>query len=263
MRKYVPELPEAFAAITIDHLVHHRSGVNPLMRLTPDDMAVIRSAKTAHDLLPVITAAPLAFAPGEKQEYSNGGFDLLGVVIENVSGKSYADYMQEAVFGPLGMTATSLAADANTAVPTTRMARPGEAPLTAPRSLRGQVAMLGSPAGDAVSTADDMMRFGTALLGDKFLSGPVKTALFPKVGAVWRIGQAGGNIGTNVDFTVLPDSGDVLVVLANFDPPAGELMGETLREAMLGKGCQVLRPEDRPSPFRMMPPPGGPRPPGA
>jgi hypothetical protein len=129
--------------------------------------------------------------------------------------------------------------------------------------MRGSVAIMGSPAGDGVSTADDMMRFGTALLGSEYLSDAVKSQLFPRTGDVWRIGQSGGSPGTNADFAVLPASGDVLVTLANTDPPAAELMGEVLRRTMLGQGCKVLRPEDRPSPSRVMllPPPGGPRPP--
>lgn len=60
----------------------------------------------------------------------------------------------------------------------------------------------------------------------------------------------------NADFAVLPDQGWSLVVLSNYEPPAGELMGEVLRGVLLGKGCAPLSPKDRPSPLRLLPPPG-------
>ena len=50
---------------------------------------------------------PFDFAPGEKWSYSNSGYYLLGMIIQKVSGMPYGEYMQEAIFGPLGLRSTS------------------------------------------------------------------------------------------------------------------------------------------------------------
>ena len=73
---------------------------------------------------------------------------------------------------------------------------------------------------------------------------------------MWRIGQSGGSIGTNTDFSAYPDNGWVVTVLSNYGPPAGELMGEVLRTFVLGKGCTPLAEKDRVSPMRRLAPPG-------
>jgi hypothetical protein len=96
-----------------------------------------------------------------------------------------------------------------------------------------------------------MMKLARALSGDRLISKQVKERLFPRRNGEWRVGQSGGNMGVNTDFAVFPDNGWSLVVLSNYDPPAGELMGEALRGVILGKGCTPLSAKDRPSPFRM------------
>jgi CubicO group peptidase (beta-lactamase class C family) len=252
---YLPDLPPEFAAITIDHLLQHRSGVAGFTLMTPQIASALAGASTARDLVPAVISQPLGFKPGERQQYSNGGYFLLGAVIEQVTGKEYGTYLEEALFRPLGMTSTSLAADPRTANGFTRMA-PGGAPLTEARPLPAAMSLQrGTPAGNGVSTADDLIKLGRALSGDQLISKAVKERLFPRRNGEWRVGQSGGNIGVNSDFAVFPDRGWSLVVLSNYDPPAGELMGEALRGVLLGKGCTPLSPKDRPSPFRQ-PPPG-------
>jgi len=63
-------------------------------------------------------------------------------------------------------------------------------------------------------------------------------------------------MGTNTDFSAFPATGWVVTVLANFDPPAGELMGEVLRTYVQGKGCKPLSPQDRVSPMQSIIAPG-------
>ncbi|HEX8535575.1 MAG TPA: serine hydrolase domain-containing protein [Allosphingosinicella sp.] len=258
--KYVRGIPPEMAAITIDQLLQHRSGVAGFLRMTPEAMTGLVSATSARDLLPLITSQPLEFRPGEREQYSNGGFWLLGVVIEAVSGKTYGEYLQDEVFRPLRMSATGLTVGPETAVRMTRML-PGQPPLATPHPVKMPMEPRGSPSGDGVSTADDLLRLGKALIGDSLVSAEIKARLFPKrPGEPWRLGQSGGNIGTNTDFAVYPESKVISVVLSNFDPPAGDLMGYVLRRVALGAGCAPLREEDHPGPRRLMPPPEpGPR----
>jgi len=110
-----------------------------------------------------------------------------------------------------------------------------------------------------VSTIDDLLRLGRALVGDRLISDATKALIFPRRQGAWRIGQAGGRPGGNTYFMAYPESGAILVVLTNFDPPAGELMGEALGGLLAGGACHPLSAADRPSPMIIRhPPPGAP-----
>lgn len=91
VRAYLPELPEAFAPITITQLLHHRSSVSPMTRADMADAPTMAGANTARHVVALIASKPLAFAAGSRDEYANGGYLLLGAVIEAASGLSYRD----------------------------------------------------------------------------------------------------------------------------------------------------------------------------
>lgn len=254
VRSLLPELPESYGAVTVDMLLRHRSGVPSLTRIGPDIGRRLSSAQTARELVPLVASSPLEFEPGTREAYSNGGFLLLGAVIEAASGSSYEAFLESEIFGPLGMRSTGLTADAETAVPLTRMPPMPGPPLETARPVGGGAGMRGTAAGDAVSTAADLVRLGRALIGDELLSPEVKQRVFPRRADPWSIAQNGGSFGVNADFAVFPESGWIVAVLTNRDPPAGEIMGETLRTLAAGGGCRVLGEEDRPSPFPTRPP---------
>ena len=258
---YVAGLPPEIAAVTIDQLLHHRSGIAPNVMFSRADMDVMLKAKTARDLLPLVVSQPLRFPPGSRAEYSNGGYFLLGVVIEQVSGLTYEAYLREKIFGPLGMTRSAVAAGPGTAPRLSRMSGPGEPPRETPAPFTGLPDVPGSPAGGTVSTAADMARFARALIGDELLSQAARQALYPPKSDVWRLGQGGGAPGENTWFMVYPAAGAAVVVLTNQDPPGGELMGEAMGALLATGVCRPLSAADRPSPMRIMrgpPPPGGP-----
>ena len=60
------------------------------------------------ELRTLIQAEPFDFAPGESYAYSNSGFVLLGMIVAAVSDQSYAQYMQDRIFGPLGLSRSSV-----------------------------------------------------------------------------------------------------------------------------------------------------------
>ena len=253
--RHVPDLPPEIAAVTIDQLLQHRSGLGTYMR--PGALPVVERARTAGDLLPLIREERPAFPPGSRERYSNSGYVLLGAVIEGLSGRDWGEYLAAEIFGPLGMASTTLDAAEAMAEPLTRLAGPGQPLLDEPRIAGRSLTGRATPAGNLVTTVDDLLRFGRALAGDRLVSARTKARVFPRDGDVWRIGQAGGTSGVNADFSVLPESGWIIAVLTNRDPPAGEIMGEVLRTAAAGRGCTTLTEENRPSP--MGPPaPAGP-----
>ncbi|HEY0034419.1 MAG TPA: serine hydrolase domain-containing protein, partial [Devosia sp.] len=242
--RFLKGLPAELGAVTVEQLLHHRSGVSGFLGVGPELGSRLAQATTATDLLPLIVAEPLEFRPGEREAYSNGGYWVLGAVIEAITGKSYGQYLDESIYRPLGMSASGLVSGDATAVRKTRMAPPGSPPFPEPRPVIFSPELRGTPSGDGVSTADDMMKLGKALLSGSFVQAPTLARLFPsRPGEPQRFGQSGGSLGTNTDFAVYPQSGLVSIVLSNYDPPAGDGMGRVLRQAALGMGCKPLRAE--------------------
>jgi D-alanyl-D-alanine carboxypeptidase len=102
--KYLKDTPEAWANVTIRHLLTHTSGIKSYTGL--DGFQIWRHL-TQEQFIKAIGKEPMEFKPGDSWKYCNTGFNLLGYIIENVSGKNYWDFMSERVFQPLGMTTTT------------------------------------------------------------------------------------------------------------------------------------------------------------
>jgi D-alanyl-D-alanine carboxypeptidase len=105
--KYL-DVPNAWSAITVRHLLTHTSGLSDY----PEKFS-LQQDYTEDDLLNMIKAQPLGFAPGEKSSYSNLGYVTLGILIHKVSGEFYGDLLQERVFAPLGMSHTRVISEAD------------------------------------------------------------------------------------------------------------------------------------------------------
>lgn len=113
IRAYVAGLPAAFDAVTLHHLLTHTSGIanytedGELMATTDEHLPRAR-------VIASFAGKPLAFRPGEKFDYSNSNYFLLGLVIEKASGKTYEEYLQANILGPANMLRSSTAYDAHT-----------------------------------------------------------------------------------------------------------------------------------------------------
>ena len=106
--KYLGDVPDAWKSITIRHLLTHTGGMTDY----PDDFDFRRDS-TEDELLKKAKEIPLAFAPGEKWQYSNLGFVTLGIIISKVTGKFYGDFLQVRIFKPLGMTTARIISEAD------------------------------------------------------------------------------------------------------------------------------------------------------
>ncbi len=238
LAKHLRDYPNnaAAAKITIRDLLTHRSGVAQFMGANFGEGSVAEMTQR-------VGSEPLAFEPGTQQQYSNGGYVVLGRVIEVVSGMSYSAYVSENIYRPAGMTSTGfrrrgepdagiamgyLAADAQGGPPPdaqtggTGSNRPGP----------------GNPAGGGYSTATDLFRFARALRGGRLLdqrmteyvmNGTFSGESGPKFGFALReqvvgsrrfIGNGGGAPGVNAEFRFEPAGDYTVVVLANTSPPA-------------------------------------------
>lgn len=99
---WIPELP--YSGITIRHLLNHTSGLPDYMELFAKKWNPARYAFNEDVLRLIVEHRPdVLFAPNESWEYSNTGYILLAILIERISGQSYSEYLEEAIFKPLKM----------------------------------------------------------------------------------------------------------------------------------------------------------------
>ncbi len=226
--------------VTIEQLLTHTGGTGDFFG--PEFDAHRLELKTLQDYVKLYEKRPVQFEPGTKFEYSNYGFLLLGVVIEKVTGGSYYDYVREYVFKPAGMTLTdSLPENEAVAGRSVGYMKEGPGPWTPNTDT---LPWRGTSAGGGYSTVEDLFHFATALLGHKLLDakhtdplirGKVDTGrgdkyaygLFERDNNGMKcFGHGGGAPGMNGDLDICPESGYVIAVLANLDPPAAQRPAE-------------------------------------
>lgn len=218
-----PDYPNHDVArrVTIRQLLQHSAGVAGDIFAAPEG-GQRRDLRHNRDFLPLFAGNPLEFEPGSKQEYSNAGYVLLGMLVERLSGEDYYAYIHKHIYGPAGMTRTGhWAVDAlppNTAI---GYSRGGEdAAENAP--LRANTNLLpgrGSAAGGGYSTPEDLMRLLAALRARRIPSGPPS-----------GLGIGGGANGLNAIVEGDLPGGYDLIVLANLDPPAAERVARMVRQ---------------------------------
>ena len=101
---YLPDYPKVTGdKITIHHLLTHTSGIPNYTSLPNFFKDNSRNPYTPEEFVKTFSNLPLEFTPGEKFNYSNSGYFLLGYIIEKISGKSYEQYLQEIILNPLKM----------------------------------------------------------------------------------------------------------------------------------------------------------------
>lgn len=109
VRKYVPELPDYGAPLTIRHMLGHTSGLRDWGEIA--SIAGWPRTSRVHTHQHVIDILSLQkslnFPSGTQYSYSNSGYNLAAIIVSRVSGKSFAEYSNERIFAPLGMTRTS------------------------------------------------------------------------------------------------------------------------------------------------------------
>jgi CubicO group peptidase (beta-lactamase class C family) len=252
--EHLTGLPADIAALTVDQLLTHTSGLGDFMRNGYPKEA--KAARTAAELLPLVINQPLEFKPGTRESYSNSGYVVLGAIIEVIIGQSYYDYVREHIFQPAGMTRTGWFPPGqdtdNTAIgymagggaPATVTQRPSgsnnasDDKAGAPGSLtdNSNVVPWGNPSGGAYATVGDLQRFAEALLANKLLSAEMTTTVLSgkvsmsngaaevaygftdgTVNGVRIVGHSGGAQGVAAAVDIYPDLGYVVVILANYD----------------------------------------------
>ncbi len=235
IKKYMPEAPAAWDAITIFNLLTHSSGIANFTSLPDYNSLKVRDTPVAKTIV-TVRDKPLEFVPGERMSYSNSGYLLLGHVIEVVTGASYEKFVTENIFTPLGMKDSGY--DSNTAVIPRRAV--GYVPSAAGPVNAGFIHMsIPHAAGALYSTIEDLLRWEEGLFGGKLLSAaslekmttPFKSdyafGVVVRTANGRKVVQHGGGIdGFNTFLAYYPDNKLTVAVLANINNETpGQLAG--------------------------------------
>jgi CubicO group peptidase (beta-lactamase class C family) len=234
---YLKEYPNQDVAskVTIHHLLTHTGGTGDIFGPKFDENRLkLRELK---DYVALYGTRAPQFEPGARFAYSNYGYLLLGVVIEAASGQSYYDYVREHVYKAAGMTRTDSLAENEEVADRSVGYTKGDGTEWRPNT--DTLPYRGTSAGGGYSTVEDLGRFAAALLSHKLLNaeyttlvttgkvsgGPAKYAygfMDSEQDGVRSFGHGGGAPGMNGDLRIFPESGYVVAVLANQDPPAAQ-----------------------------------------
>lgn len=233
--KYEQDLPKAWNGITLHQLLTHSSGIPNDTDVPAFWRQVVMKPNTPQELVGLVKDQPLEFKPGMKWGYSNTNYILLGMVLEQVSGMKYADYLQKNIFDAAELK--------NTAYDSTKpiLKHRARGYQASPHGLENAPFIdMSVPfsAGGVHSTAQDMLRWDQSLTGDQVLSKVWRDRMFTGYvqttvrnlshGYGWFIGKEngqtqyshqGGSPGFSTMIARYPDSKTTIVLLSNLSTP--------------------------------------------
>ncbi|MEV6277872.1 serine hydrolase domain-containing protein [Nocardia sp. NPDC051832] len=269
VRRYVPEFvlsdPDAAARITVAQLLNHTSGM---------DWSIINDTGEGEDALAKFVATlaelPMIGAPGERASYSQAGFNVLGRVIEKVTGQTYEQAVASIVLEPLGLADTvftereamtrrfavghDIGADGALSIarpwkPTRANNAGGGVASTVADQLRWARFHLGDGAPVLPAGVVRQMRQPTVELRGSSLGDAFGTCWFLReIDGVATIGHGGSSIGQFSELLIVPDRDFALIVMTNAGPdgiPANQAVVRWALEHYLG----LLDRDPEPIPF--------------
>ncbi|MEP2023275.1 MAG: serine hydrolase domain-containing protein [Reichenbachiella sp.] len=231
--------------ITLRHLLTHHSGIPDYLYVI-EDLAVNQGQFFSPDYIFEIVVESLSedgldFEPGANYSYSNSNYLMLGLLIENLSGMTYHEYLNLKINVPLGLEKTEKGPDVMDSAPYAKGYLNGVE--TNPYQMQ-----LANSSGDLVSTIDDLEKWGDALMGEEFLTVAEKEEIFAApydedgyytVGFGWFTIKINGKImyfhGGDIDgytslIGLLPESNSMIILLSNEEDKGEQrnLIQETL-----------------------------------
>ena len=225
--KLYPEANDYAKGITIQQILRHQSGLPDYEPLVPAE------GEQAHDadvLRLMLEAEEGYFEPGTEYRYSNSGYAVLAMIVEKLSGQSFAEFLDARIFTPLGMDGTVAY---EKGISTVDNRAYGYAVTDAGVEFADQSAwsaVLGD--GGVYSSLDDLYTWDQALYRDDLVSPELKRGMFEpsleNYGYGWRIDEYGGSIrqhhsGSTSGFRNfimrLPEASLTVIVLTNRAEP--------------------------------------------
>jgi D-alanyl-D-alanine carboxypeptidase len=234
--KYLPHYPPEIAdKITIHQLLTHTSGLGSYWN--EKYKASISRIKSVEDYTHLFINDPLLFEPGERWEYSNAGYIVLGAIIESVTEMSYFEFVKETIYSLADMPSSD-SYDLEFDVPNLAIGYTREGVETEGiwRNNLFLHVVKGGPAGGGYSTVQDLLNFGIAIRNNKLLNAEhtelVTRGKFEQSGDAINygygfmdvttsgeriIGHNGGFPGISSTLNMYMNSGYTLVILSNYD----------------------------------------------
>jgi CubicO group peptidase (beta-lactamase class C family) len=222
--KYV-DAPPAWKDITIHHLLTHTSGI-PNFTAFSDYQDKQREHITPAQLMARFKDKPLDFTPGSKYNYSNSAYEVLGVIIEKVSGESYEAYVKNHIFNPLDMNDSGY--DHDTEILPHRAAGYEKGKDGKLHNAAWIDMSIPYSAGSLYSTVEDLYRWDRALYTEKILNAESKQKMFTPFlnnygygfiirgsGPDLSISHSGGVNGFATMIQRFPNQDAVIIVLTN------------------------------------------------
>ena len=250
---YLANCPPAWQPITIKQLLTMTHGIPNVSSL---DLGALRAFPVGWDQwMEATSKKPLEFKPGEKFMYLGAGYTLLGLIIERISGKTYGEFLQENIFGPLGMK-NSGHEDPSRILKgraTGYRQLPGD-PITN-LQYREMIRMYAS--GGVYSTTEDLLLWDQALYTEKLLSKrsieemyvPDKEMLPGKAYAsgVWvstkhgrrEIAHGGNAVGFITYMARYPSDRVTIIVLSNNEKGSSSKISGVLSSIVFGSPYEM------------------------
>ncbi len=251
--KFIPDCPGAWKEITIHHLLAHTSGIANITDF-PEFRKLMPNPMTPEELVALFKTKPLDFQPGEKFNYSNSGYIMLGYIIEKASGESYENFLQKNIFAPLKMHNSGY--DHATTILKHRASgysrRDGQWINTPYIDMSIPIG-----GGSLYSTVEDMFLWFEALFNDKLLSAKSRELMLTPnknsrgyglaIGQQYSrqfIGHSGGINGFSCFIVRYPAEKLTVVVLRNTDggEPGPVKVSQTLAAIALGEPYEIPQP---------------------
>lgn len=233
VQKYCPAFPQKSWPITTRELLSHTSGIR---HYKEGEIDSTRHFKSMSDGFSIFASDPLLFEPGTKYSYSTYGYTVVGCVIEGASGQNYYDYLREHVLTPAGMTHTFVD-DLYTIIPHRARGYQKVSGQTKNAGLMDSSYKI--PGGGLVMTAEDFVRFATALMDSRVVKPRTLAAMWTPtglpslqnerpsnyglgfgvltIGGTHNISHGGSQQGTSTAMEMIPEKRFAVAVFVNQD----------------------------------------------
>jgi CubicO group peptidase (beta-lactamase class C family) len=258
IQTYVPYYPKQKWPVTVRQLLAHLGGGQEGSMLGPEYVS-------PREVVGRISKHPLKFEPGTKYEYTTSGYNLLGAAIEEVSGKSFGDYLRENIFLPLGMIGTRMNSETDLIPNRVRTYE----------RVNGQIKVASFVdvssrfgGGGLIGTIPDLLKWARSVDSGKILStdsldlmySPVAmkngyfAALDPPyrgksiyslgwhnlaLNGQWVLAHGGGQIGTTTEFYRFPSKNMAIAFAANTHGVYGPLFIQRLYELLTDEPWEI------------------------
>ena len=230
VQKYVPSFPDKGTLITVRMVAGHLAGIR---HYNGDEFLIQKHYDSVLEGLQIFENDPLVSAPGTEFHYSSYGFNLLSAVIESASGEKFLDYMQKHVFNAVGLAHTTPDQNARIVEERSRFYEKGkDGTLENAPYVDNSYKWAG---GGFLSTSEDLVRFGTAMLHPGILKETTLKEMFTpqqtksgkptEYGIGWFVHKsksgmliyehAGGSVGGTSQLILYPETHVVVALVTN------------------------------------------------